>query len=340
MQIVNRISKNIHPILDDIDQLYNITSKEPDSELLPQIFDTSFDELLDTFTIFGEKEYNIEYTDVEYQPLEIEGFNPDNIVLAFTGGKDSIAAALKYKKMGKNVFLYHMKHVNKSFSDEWECAKKCAELLGLPLHIDDIQLKGNHIWMEHPMKNMIIANGALSWGIRSRIGTNIAFGNYSSSYLDDNPFDRCAGDCVDMWETYEKIIQRIIPDFKVDITLENLGETLSIIMNPTHRELLENSLSCLCRHSLRQYRHDWVLNKYYVNLPARRCGSCYKCCVEYVYMADHNLIEFSEDYYRYCINQLLKVMIAEHTAVDDIKDLWENFMFYPIEQSKLYGGNE
>ena len=65
-------------------------------------------------------------------------------------------------------------------------------------------------------------------------------------------------------------------------------------------------------------------------------------------MADHDLIEFSEDYYRYCFNQLYKVTISEYNIQYSAQSLWDSYLFYPLEQSKLcediknarlFGGN-
>ena len=324
MQSVIRLSENIHPILDDIDRLYSITSDHANDILIPPVFDDSFTDLVDVFYDYGDEEYQIDFANLGYEKLELPKYDDNNIILAFSGGKDSIASAILYKNMGKNVYLYHMKHINSSFSDEWECAKKCADFLQLPIYIDDIKFKGHHIWMEHPMKNMII------------ITSKIAFGNYTSSFLFGNPFEKCAGDCMDMWDTYNTIIQQIIPDFKVDVQLESLGHTLEIITSPKYRTVFENSLSCMCRHSLRPYRHQWVKDKFGIELLPHRCGSCFKCCVEYIYLADHDLIEFSEDYYKYCLRQLFKVAVSENHRVFRMEYLWATFMFYPMEQSKIF----
>ena len=337
MQSIHRINKNIHPILDDVDQFYQLTSEYAEENVfIPPVFDNSFESLADTFYEYGDEDYQISFKEMPYDKLSLPKYDSNNIILAFSGGKDSIATALLYKAMGKNVYLYHLKHINASFSDEWECAQRCADILKLPLYVDDARFSGHHIWMEHPMKNMLIANGALSYGIRENIGTQIAFGNYSSSYLFGNPFEKCAGDCVDMWENYETIIQRIIPDFKVDIQLESLGHTLSIISKPENREVFENSLSCMCRHSLRAYRHQWVKDKFGVELLKNRCGSCFKCCIEYIFLADHDLIEFSEDYYKYCLRQLFKVAVSENHRMFRMEYLWNTFMFYPMEESKIF----
>ena len=80
---------------------------------------------------------------------------------------------------------------------------------------------------------MLIANGALNYGIREKIGTQIAFGNFSNSTLEVDPFDVCAGDCKEMWSAYEQIIQTAIPDFKVILPEQNIADTMELMIeNP------------------------------------------------------------------------------------------------------------
>lgn len=333
MQTVKRVNANAFSIMDDIDRLYAYLSDKPNKALFYPTYDESFRGLIDIF-----KEQTGENWEVLYVKMPYERIYPtdnNNIILAFSGGKDSIASALRYREGGYNVYLYHMRYINPSFSDEWKSAKESADILGLPIFFDEIHFSGHHMYMEHPMKNMIIANGALSYGIREGITANIAFGNYMSSYLSDNVFERCGGDCVDMWELYEKIIQRVIPNFQIDMNIDNMGDTLNLLSDKV--DLLNASLSCLCRHSLRDYRRNWVRDKFGVELFARRCGSCYKCCVEYIYMADHDKIQFNEDYYKYCLSQLLKVLIAEEGSECDIAMFWKHFFSYPQQESKLCG---
>ena len=331
MQRVERVNPNVSPILDEIDGIYSLLSELPTQRLVKPTYDSSFADLVDIFNWYGGHTWDVVFKDKDY--AMIDTVDNKNLILSFSGGKDSVAAAMKYQELGYNVYLYHMRHINPSFSDEWECAEELARLLDLPIFFDDIKFKGYHMWMEHPMKNMIIANGALSYGVREGISTHIAFGNYTTSLLEDNVFERCAGDCMDMWDSYDTIISRIIPNFEMGAILDNMGDTLNTLAD--RADLLDASLSCLCRHSLRDYRRQWVKDKFGIELFHKRCGSCYKCCVEYIYMADHNKIKFSEDYYKYCLNQLYKVALAENTPVGDVYDLWDSFIFYPVSKSKI-----
>lgn len=332
MQIVNRVTPNVLPVMDDIDRLYcQLSEFETVKPMVSQRYDQSFETLIAIFEKFSNHKWSIEYDKKDYE--QIKPIDNENIILAFSGGKDSIASAMRYKQLGYNVYLYHLRHINPTFSDEWECAKRLADMLELPIYFDDIKFKGFHTWTEHPMKNMLIANGALSYGIREGITTHIAFGNYTTSYLDDNVFTRCAGDCMDMWDAYNKIIQCSVPDFKMDANLDNMGDTLDILAD--RKDLLDESLSCLCRHSLREYRKNWVKDKFGIELFNRRCGSCYKCCVEYIYMADHDKLPFSEGYYKYCMGQLYKVALVEDIPVESVLDIWDNYIFYNVNESKI-----
>ena len=333
MQRLTRKVPNALPIMDNIDNVYALTSDHDDAtmRLLKPVYDSSFINLFDKFSIYGLERYDVEFKDMVYD--QVEPFGGKNLILAFSGGKDSIASAIKYRNEGYNVYLYHLKHVNRSLSDEYLMAQESAKLLEMPLFVDDLTMSGRNIWMEHPMKNMVIANGALSYGIRENIGTNVAFGNYTTSILEDKVFERCGGDCMDMWDAYNDIIQRVIPNFKMMANLKNMGETLDIISE--YPELLASSISCLCRHSLRPFRNNWVKDKFGIELSKNRCGSCYKCCVEYIYLADHDKIAYSEGYYKYCLEKLYLVTRAENTGIFSMDYLWDAFMFYPIEQSKL-----
>ena len=332
MQIINRTYPNELSIMNDIDRLYSqLSEPEKVKPIVAQRYDDSFESLVLTFEEYSPYKWSIEFEHREYE--QVEPIENNNIILAFSGGKDSIASAMRYKQYGYNVHLYHMRNINPTFSDEWECAQKLADMLGLPIFIDEVHFKMFHKWTEHPMKNMLIANGALSYGIREGLTTHIAFGNYTTSYLRDNVFDRCAGDCMDMWENYDEIIQRSIPTFEMDANLDNMGDTLNMLAD--RPDLLNESLSCLCRHSLRDYRKNWVKEKFGIDLFERRCGSCYKCCVEYIYMADHDKLKYSEGYYKYCLGQLYRVALVEKIPVKDVVDIWNTYIFYPLEESHI-----
>lgn len=333
MQSIKHDYINIHPVFDELEAFYTLTSARPtENPLFSRVFDVSFTQLTDLYAECANVKISAKYAKKPWVKLDLSKYDSKNIIVCFSGGKDSIAAVLHYLKLGYNVYLYHMRHINFALSDEWQIAEEFAQYMNLPLYIDEITLSGHHDWVEHPMKNMIIANGALNYGIRETIGTKIAFGNYYTSTVDDDNFSFCGGDDKETWQAYEKIIQRIIPKFRMYICLQNVGTTLKAVCR--NKQLLDLSVSCIGRANLRQHKHDWVQKKYGIILPRHRCGQCYKCCIEYIYMADHDLIEYSEDYYKYCLQKLQKNSEQEGDYLYSIDDVWDRYIFYDRRKSK------
>ena len=334
MQTIIRTNRNVHPILNDLDVFYTKVSEREykNTSLIEKSFYEPLKSLETMFNDYLDTNFSFTYKKIDFSKLDLPVYDKKNLILCFSGGKDSIAALLHYKKLGYNVYLYHLRHINFAQTDEYENALKIADYLNVPIFVDDIKLSGHNDYTEHPMKNIIIANGALSYGIREGITTKIAFGNYYSSSLAYDRFDFCGGDCKEMWQSYEQIIHTIIPRFKVYVCLRNLGTTLKSVCKD--RTLLDMSVSCLGRANLRDYRSKWVNSKFNITLPKHRCGSCYKCCIEYIYMTDHNLQDYNEKYYSYCLRQLQKNTQKEIGIKPDITYLWNMYFFYDISKSK------
>ena len=338
MQTVIRNYENIHTIFNQIEWLYQFISDDKiEQPLFPHILDTSFIRLCD---ILAEK-----ITDVDIRksiafaecsssyPIEVP-ISGKNMIVCISGGKDSVALTKKLIDDGYNVHLYHMRGINKVYPDEYKAVVDVAHYFNIPYHIDTVALSGTQRFTEHPMKNMIIANGALHYGIREDIGTEIAFGNFKDSFLDENQFDVCAGDCTDMWWAYDDIIQTIIPQFRMNIPLYNNYESLEIIeRNP---ELLPLTISCISPYRFREHWKKRTEKKYGIELLPNRCGCCWKCAVEYMYYTDHELLDFNLNYYLHCVQILCDTLRKESKVTGTIQQVWDEYMHYPIDKSKIW----
>ena len=341
MQYIKRENSLQIPLLAELEELYMFTSDKTITAakigLLERVFDSSLKPIQDLFNKYAGTEYNFKFADKRYEPLDLAEHDDKNIIVCFSGGKDSVAVVQHYIKQGYNVYLYHLKHITPAQSDEYLVAQQFADYWHLPLFIDTVKLSGYNDYVEHPMKNMVIANGALLYGIENGIGTKIAFGNYTTSSLEDDNFEYCGGDCYELWDCYNQIIQRIIPNFEVLITLENLGQTLDLICS--NKDILDMTVSCIGRANLRQHKRAWVKKKYDIIIPKHRCGQCYKCCVEYIYMAEHGLQDYNVDYYKYCLGKLKQNYEAEEGRQVTDDEVWNRYFIYPKEQSKLVEEN-
>ena len=338
MQSIIQEVPNIHPIFDDFDRLYRILSvKNEEKSLIPPQFSRIFKPLYDMFVEYGHVG-KVDFIDKHYEILQAPKSN-DNVIVCFSGGKDSTAVAKKFISEGKNVYLYYTEKINVALHDEKICAQNIADYFNVPLYLDSsLKLSGHHDYIEHPMKNMIIMNKAIQYGIKNNIGTHIATGNYRTSSLEDDNFEFCGGDDIEMWQIYDKIIGNVLQDFHVDIPLDSLDDTLEVVCGD--RELLDLTVSCLGRASMRPYWNNWVKEKYGLTIPPYRCGRCYKCCVEYIYMTDKGLQEYNEEYYKYCFKNLRKNFQREDSLKYTNREVWEHYFSHSMEESQFFEGKK
>ena len=270
-------------------------------------------------------------------PLEFERVKdlPKNdkvIVVCTSGGKDSAAVAKMYKECGETVILYHMKGINKVYQDEYKAVEDLSAKLNCPYYIDEVKLTGTHDWIEHPMKNYMIANGAIQYCLDHNLPLNIAFGNYFNSHLEDMDFEIDAGDSRDMWDIYEMIVGNEISNFRIHTPLDSIKDTYKILDN--NLGLFEACISCMSPYRFREHWKQRTENKYGVQLMEHRCGCCYKCCLEYMVLADKGYIECNQEYYNHCF-EILKRTAKKETGVKKPSDaqVWSRYFWYSTEDS-------
>lgn len=334
MQTVLHEYENVSPIFNQIEWLYTNISDTYTKSLIPHVLDGSFSDLLGTLNENGVNVNDIKLSHYDYPKFDLR--HDDSVVIVcVSGGKDSVALAKYLLDMGYDVRLYHMRGINKVYPDEHIAVKEVAKYLQVPYYIDTVILSGSQRFVEHPMKNMMIANGAIHYAIREGISPNIAFGNFNESYLEDNEFEVCAGDCMDLWYDYEKIIRKIIPGFSMMIPLHNNEETLEIIEKDI--KLLPLCISCMSPYRFREHWKKRTEKKYRVSLLNNRCGCCWKCSVEILYYTDHGIFDYPFDYYAHCLQILSKTLYKEgKIKTKNVEEVWNEYLCYPIEESKYY----
>lgn len=325
--------KNASRIFTMLESLYAYVSDDEGQfdEIL--WLDNSFDDLVNIlarnlfhFRVPLLKEFDL-------PKIEYDHKGQKEVVVCISGGKDSAALTKYYMSQGYTVHLYHAACVNKSYPDEKQAAQDVADYLGLDLHIERIELMGTHHFVEHPMKNIAIANGALHYAIENGYAPNIAFGNFNRSYTDENPFEVCGGDCIDMWQAYSKIIKSVLPEFEILVPFETNADSYNLLIDDVF--LFAKARSCISPFRFRATWKHMNEQKYNIQLMDNRCGSCWKCCMETMWLMDNDLVEYNEPFYLHCF-EILSYTIAKETgwAYDDPRDVWNNYMFYPMCDSK------
>ena len=94
MQKVGHNYKNIHPIFDDLERLYYCTSeREYQGGLIQPSFDAFFFYIVNIFNAYGNTNYDFNYVDKCYSKLKLPKYDSKNMIVCFSGGKDSTATA-------------------------------------------------------------------------------------------------------------------------------------------------------------------------------------------------------------------------------------------------------
>lgn len=316
---------NFEPLYSMIN-IYNSASDKYFSNNLKQYkINRIFDNLIDLYSNRGFK--LTEKPDVNYitnsKTYKVEETN--KLLLLFSGGKDSTAAAMKYKDMGYDVVLYFLQGVNISYSDEQIKAERVAKLLGLPLIVETVKIEGKGGFLENPTKDQLLLAFALNYGIPNNI-SKYSYGGFSEDTIETSAFDRNFSDSVEAFEEFEKSVKKIFPQFEIHVPFKNEISTLKLIGE--HKELWNEFQSCLMPLRFRDFRKKSNEEKYNIKLLNNRCGSCWKCCMEYIVWADLGLVEYNKEFYIHCL-ELLKDKTPEERpyaknikTMVDVYDLW------------------
>ena len=249
---------------------------------------------------------------------------PD-VLVAFTGGKDSAATAVKIKQMGLNPVLFFVKNINSaSYAGEYNYAAKVAELLGFMMVTITIKQTGKSDYPDNPIKNQFILSLMVEHGYR--VGINkFAQGNLKNENIEDTKVGFTLTDGVEMYEQVNNIFDKITQG-----TYRYLGgvmesETESYFtLNEFAPGVLDSVMSCTLPYRYKARVNAATQKKFGIALRPHCCGTCYKCASEHLHRVIFGLAPNNKDYNNKCLEVLVK-------AYKDLANLTET----PTAQNTL-----
>lgn len=246
-------------------------------------------------------------------PEEAEG----GLLLAFSGGKDSVAAALLALEAGYRVTLYHLAGLNRGAPHELHVARALAEAMELPLLEDRMVVGGRNEYTELPVKNQLILAAMAIRGAGRAL--TYSMGVQKGDSVTAMTPDLDLSDAAEMFESVASFFEQQMSGWSFRSWTENETDSWLTILAREPR-LLRLAVGCMAPTRYKgQYRRQNQA-KHGLELYPNRCGSCPKCCQEYLVLWWHPEAlrphERSEGMYRHALAYMRSKTPEQYPHID------------------------
>lgn len=249
--------------------------------------------------------------------------NSKKIVVAFSGGLDSMYQAFFLRDKGYDVYLLHVSNINKyTNGQERKVVEQFAKDFNFPLEIVEFSSKSGHKqWSENPFKTCLCYSICLDYACE--IGcNNISSGDDMRLAASDAVLDMNFGDCLEVTSYFFYYIPFNfikVEDCTKDKRLEYLRD----------KGAIDYYYSCVGPGRINQYLHNHWQDKYNIKLDKYSCGcSCRKCAYHCLLDFYYNDIKFPQEFINKCWDKVAigpdEVFFSKKLSLDKrIKNLLE-----------------
>lgn len=237
---------------------------------------------------------------VKKEGRHIEVKETNKIMIGFSSGLDSAYLLHKCKEKGLDVIAFHVSGLNKSFASvEERQAKKIARMAGAK-YVEAEFKAPKQAFKDNPFKNQLILSMMLDYGVKNDCRL-YGLGSDWTTPLGESAVGFTITDSREVNEEYWKGVQESFPSAEL-VFIPDCDKKIDrlVYLFDNHRKTLENISSCVTPIRYREHLHKHNETKYGVKLMSGRCGSCYKCSMEYILLCHAGKIEKNEQYLSHC----------------------------------------
>ncbi len=237
---------------------------------------------------------------VPTSPKAMGGASPNRALVLFSGGKDSTSAALKLRDEGLDVTGFFVRGINRAYPDEIDTARTVARLINLPLKIAEVKQTGRTAQKENPVKNHLLLALAIDHGLRNGYGT-YACGNRLDESIEHVEYDCGWSDGIETFRAAKTHFEAACPGVDVRAAvLADKSDTFITLCRYAPQAIVAAN-GCM----LPPYRRPAIIKanraKYGIDLLPGRCGSCYKCGLEFAMLSFVGALPRNPAFYRHCM---------------------------------------
>lgn len=247
-------------------------------------------------------ENNITFKKVEKMNIE----KNNKVVVAFSGGLDSVYQTLILKEKGYDVRLLHISNLNSyTNGQEKRVVKDFAKKTNLPLlEIPfSAKTKGEYKkhWQENPFKDFLIYSACVDY-MYAREVYNISCGDDLRLSYKDAVLETNISDARELTLAFFEDLKKAI-DFNfisVDASVKK-DERIKYIRE---KGFIDDYYSCVTAGRLNQYLRKYNMDKFNIQLEKYNCGNCRKCCFHSLSDYYYNNVSFPQEYIDHCWNKI------------------------------------
>ena len=242
--------------------------------------------------------------DVKLNKIKLNNIN-NKVLLACSGGLDSIYQIFQLKEMGYEPILFHLKHANmyengqaynslKEFVDKYNIKLVCPILK----HIQNSNYTKH--WAENPIKNQMIMFLMIDYCKENNINKICMDGSWEFPIEETT----CGIDVADAPENYQVLLE-CLNNYIENLEFIQTGHPSKIekIKYLDNKGLMKYVYSCLGSGKFNKYRHDEIEKKYNIKLFEHNCGCyCRKCAHHNLLMHYSGYKKFPDDFIERCWN--------------------------------------
>jgi hypothetical protein len=240
--------------------------------------------------------------------FELSDWKGKRAVVGYSGGKDSVAMAIKMQKAGYKVEAFHVQNLNRSCSDEKQASIETCRLLDIPLTIKSVKTNGPTMRIESPVKNLLVLAMMLDdcgpLGVKTyALGTQVN----RKGGVDDFNTNMDFSDSPDVLFIGSELFRQ---EKGFNLRVGELGKSsidayysMKIVLG--HKkgwELLCAYRSCMTQFRFKDMRRKHNEKKYSLKLLPGRCGSCWKCCLEYLVLDAMGAVKSNKGFKEKCFS--------------------------------------